>query len=218
MIQVMLVDDQAIVREGIKAMLAPETDINIASQASSGQDALDQLASVAVDVVLLDVRMPGMDGLTALVEIKRRHPRLSVIMVTLYDDTDYLLRAISSGANGYVLKDASRDLLVEAVRLAAEGGSIVSPTLMPPLLAEMREMLGADMLVATPADVEVSLSPRELQVLELVADGLTNQQIAAELILSPTTIKTHVQNVLQKLNVSDRTQAAVHAVRSGLIL
>ncbi len=151
MIHVMLVDDQAIVGEWVKAMLAPEPDINITSQASSGQDALEQLAGAAVDVVLLDVRMPGLDGLTALVEIKRRYPRLSVIMVTLYDDTDYSLRAVSSGANGYVLKDASRDLLVGGlVRLAAEGGSIVSPTLMPPLLAEMRNMLGSDRSAKNP--------------------------------------------------------------------
>jgi DNA-binding NarL/FixJ family response regulator len=155
-----------------------------------------------------------MDGLAALERIKSVAPRSSVIMVTLYDDTDYLMRAVSSGAAGYVLKDSTREELVRAVRITVEGGAVIAPSLLPQLLQKVGQM------VAVPVDscfLIEPLSEREVQVLRLIAEGKTNQEIAETLILSPTTIKTHVQNILHKLGVSDRTQAAVYAVRCGLI-
>lgn len=220
MIRVLVVDDQAIVREGIRSMLALEPDITVSGEAANGYEALQQVATQPPDLVLMDVRMPEMDGLTALERIKALAPRTSVLMLTLYDDPDYLLRAVVAGAAGYVLKDTAREDLVRAIRITAEGGAIVAPSLLPELLKRIgrmgRERLGrlADGEACQPAR---TLSEREIQVLALIAEGLTNQEIGERLVLSPTTVKTHVQNILQKLDVSDRTQAAVYAVRCGLV-
>ena len=219
MIRVLLVDDQAVVREGLKSMLAPEPDIVVVGEAANGHQAITTAGQVRPDVTLMDVRMPGMDGLTALEHLKTAWPKIAVLMVTLYDDYDYLARAVLAGAAGYILKDADREDVVRAVRITADGGAIIDPTMLPLLLERMGEMA-----VPLPAgDQEHSIGPvseltqRELQVLSLAAQGLTNPQIAEELILSPTTVKTHIQNILYKLGVSDRTQAAVYAVRHGLI-
>lgn len=216
MIRVMLVDDQAIVREGLSAMLGVEDDIAVVGQAGGGAEALHLVPQVMPDVVLLDVRMPDMDGLTTLARLKSAHPALSIIMVTLYDDPDYLYRAVSNGAAGYILKDASRAEFVNAVRTIAAGGAIISPAMLRDLLGHISELIdtAGSGQSCPPA---MSLTPREIEVLGLMAEGMTNQQIAEQLIVSPTTIKTHVQNILQKLGVSDRTQAAVYAVRCGLI-
>ncbi len=215
MIRVLIVDDQAIVREGIKSMLAMEGDMAVVGEAANGLEALQRVATDPPDVVLMDVRMPEMDGLTALARLKALAPRTSVLMMTLYDDPDYLLRAVASGAAGYLLKDSSRDELLRALRITAEGGATIAPSLLPGLL----QRLSSPGSGAPPPSCELEglLSERERQVLALIAEGLTNQEIAERLVVSPTTIKTHVQNILQKLDVSDRTQAAVYAVRCGLI-
>lgn len=215
MIRIMLVDDQAIVREGLRAMLSLEPDMVIVGEASGGREALALASKVRPDLILMDVRMPDMDGLTALERIKRQDPDAAVIMVSLYDDADYLYRAVSAGAAGYILKEASRSELVRAVRITAEGGSIISPNMLRELLDRMSALMVH--VACPPPAVETALTPREIEVLRYVAEGKTNQEIAEELILSATTVKTHVQNILQKLNVSDRTQAAVVALRCGLI-
>ncbi len=215
MIRILLVDDQAIVREGLRSMLSPEPDMAVVGEASDGNEALRLVRELTPDIVLMDVRMPGLDGIAALEALKRNSIRASVIMVTLYDDPDYLMRAVSAGAAGYVLKDSSREELVRAVRVTAEGGGIVAPSLMPQLLRRVGHMLTTP--GSAPSAPIAELSERERQVLRLMAEGFTNQEIAERLIVSATTIKTHVQNILQKLNVSDRTQAAVSAVRLGLI-
>lgn len=215
MIRVLIVDDQAIVREGIKSMLAMEGDMAVVGEAANGLEALQRVATDPPDVVLMDVRMPEMDGLTALARLKALAPRTSVLMMTLYDDPDYLLRAVASGAAGYLLKDSSRDELLRALRITAEGGATIAPSLLPGLLQRLSSPGSA--VTAPSCELEGLLSERERQVLALIAEGLTNQEIAERLVVSPTTIKTHVQNILQKLDVSDRTQAAVYAVRCGLI-
>lgn len=216
MIRVLLVDDQTIVREGLRSLLAPEPDMVVVGEAGDGREAIVAAGALKPDIVLLDVRMPHMDGLAALAKIKEASPLSSVIMVTLYDDTDYLMRAVALGAAGYVLKDASRSALIEAVRVTAEGGGIISPTVLPQLLSEVGRMLERHEREG-PLPGEQALSARELEVLGMVAEGLTNHEIAERLFLSPTTVKTHVQNILVKLGVSDRTQAAVRALRAGLI-
>jgi DNA-binding NarL/FixJ family response regulator len=216
LIRIMLVDDQTIVREGLSAMLGVEDDLAIVAQAGGGAEALRLVPLFDPDVVLMDVRMPDMDGLTALERLKSLYPTLCVIMVTLYDDPDYLYRAVSAGAAGYILKDASRAELVSAVRTVAAGGAIVSPGMLRELLGHISGLIdspGANQ----PCAPDRGLTRREIEVLGLMAEGMTNQEIADRLIVSPTTIKTHVQNILQKLGVSDRTQAAVYAVRCGLI-
>ncbi len=216
MVSILIVDDQAVVRDGLRSMLRVEPDMTVVGEAASGKEAVALAATLRPDVILLDVRMPGMDGITALPQLKARCPRSSVIMVTLYDDPDYLLAAVSAGAAGYVLKDASREELVRAVRITAEGGAIIAPSMLPQLLHTVGRMMGSLKASPTCSPIDV-LSGREMEVLRHIAEGCTNQEIAERLILSPTTIKTHVQNILQKLEVSDRTQAAVLAVRCGLI-
>ena len=216
MIRVLLVDDQPVVRDGLRSLLSPEPDIVVVGEAGDGQEAIAAARTLQPDIILLDVRMPRMDGLVALERIKAVAPRSSVIMVTLYDNTDYLMRAVASGAAGYVLKDADRAALVNAVRVTAEGGGLISPSLMPRLLDEVARLLGR---TSTPGELGamLALTGRETQVLRMVAEGLTNQEIATQLFVSATTVKTHVQNILVKLGVSDRTQAAVVAMRAGLI-
>lgn len=216
MIRVLLVDDQAVVRNSLRSLLAPEPDVVVVGEAADGSEAIEVARILKPDIILLDVRMPKMDGLTALAKIKRASPKSSVIMVTLYDDPDYLMRAVADGAAGYVLKDASRSDLVDAVRITYEGGGLISPTLMPRLLDEVGRLLDRDG-VASEETPDYGLTDREKQVLSMVAEGLTNQEIGDGLFISPTTVKTHVQNILGKLGVSDRTQAAVHALRAGLI-
>jgi DNA-binding NarL/FixJ family response regulator len=226
----MLVDDQAIVREGMRSMLSLEPDMTVVGEAETGLEALGKASELRPDIVLLDIRMPNMDGLAALGRLKQAMPRLSVIMVTLYDDPDYLERAVAAGAAGYILKDASRDELVRAVRITSEGGAIIDPAMLPQLLRRLRTDRGAQPDISKqappaarpperPASATATppLTERETEVLRLVAEGLTNQQIGDQLFISATTVKTHIQNILYKLDVSDRTQAAVHAVRDGLI-
>ncbi|MCE5260218.1 MAG: response regulator transcription factor [Chloroflexi bacterium] len=214
MLKILLVDDQLVVREGLRAMLQAEPDFTIIGEASSGTQALAYAIRYAPDVILLDIRMPGMDGLSTLAQLKQKIPTASIIMVTLYDNPDYLLQAVASGASGYILKDSSREELVRAIRVTREGGAIISPTLLPELLRYVQQHPDHASL-----NVEAirGLTPREMEILKLIAEGNTNQQIAAKYYLSPTTVKTHVQNIFHKLGVSDRTQAAVLAVRCGLI-
>jgi DNA-binding NarL/FixJ family response regulator len=217
MISVLLVDDQTIVRQGLRSLLSLESDIVVVGEAADGRQAVELVQRLSPDIVLLDVRMPHMDGLQALRRIKAIAPQVSVIMVTLYDDPNYLLEAVSAGAAGYILKDATRQELIRAVRLIAEGGAIIAPTMMPDLLRQMERLMASQGSPLLADALHDALTEREIEVLRLIAEGCTNQQIAEMLIISPTTVKTHVQNILQKLNVSDRTQAAVYAVRSGLI-
>jgi two-component system, NarL family, response regulator DegU len=217
MISVLLVDDQTIVRQGLRSLLSLESDIVVVGEAADGRQAVELVQRLSPNIVLLDVRMPHMDGLQALRRIKAIAPQVSVIMVTLYDDPNYLLEAVSAGAAGYILKDATRQELIRAVRLIAEGGAIIAPTMMPDLLRQMERLMATQGSPIMADTLHNTLTEREIEVLRLIAEGCTNQQIAEMLIISPTTVKTHVQNILQKLNVSDRTQAAVYAVRSGLI-
>jgi len=210
----MLVDDQMIVREGLKSMLSLEPDISVIAEATNGEEALQQLSSCQPDIILLDIRMPGMDGLATLERIKQISPQTSVLMVTLYDDPDYLFKAVSLGAAGYVLKDTSREEFVRAIHITDEGGAVVAPALLKELLKYLE---GLGTLSIKSDNIGNSLSERELEVLALVAEGYTNAEIAGKLYISTTTVKTHVKNIIEKLGVSDRTQAAVHAVRAGLI-
>ena len=139
MIKILLVDDQCVVREGLRAMLQAEPDFHIVGEASSGSQALVYVARYYPDVILLDIRMPGMDGLATLAQLKQAVPTTSIIMVTLYDNPDYLLQAIASGASGYILKDSTRDELVRAIRVTREGGAIISPTLLPELFKHIQQ-------------------------------------------------------------------------------
>jgi DNA-binding NarL/FixJ family response regulator len=207
-IRVLIADDHDVVRGGLKSMLG-DADIKVVGEATTGQAAVKYVLENEVDVVLLDVRMPDGDGLNTLGRIRLDKPTLPILMLSYVDNPAYLARAVALGANGYLLKDCTREELVGAIKIAATGENTWTRE-------KLRRITGA---LATPrllADVEVPLTEREGQVLRHMAEGLTNKQIADVLGISYETVKEHVQHILGKIGVSDRTQAAVWAVRNGL--
>jgi DNA-binding NarL/FixJ family response regulator len=208
-IKLLIADDHEVVRSGLKSLVAG-TDIKVIAEAATGEAAVRLTLKHEPDVVLLDIRMPDGDGLNALGRIKLERPNMPVLILSTYDNPTYVARAVALGANGYLLKGASRDKLLEAIRLAAQGQTSWTRD-------ELRRVTGA---LATPrlaGDVEVPLTQRESEVLRQLAHGLTNKEIALALHISYETVKEHVQHILRKIGVSDRTQAAVWAVRKGLV-
>jgi DNA-binding NarL/FixJ family response regulator len=208
-IEILVADDQSMVREGIAGMLR-HADIEIVAEASSGKATVALLQQHDPDVVLLDVRMPEGDGLNTLGRIRLDHPDLPVLMLSHFDNAAYVARAVALGANGYLLKEVDRVRLIEAIRTAASGGSTWTRD-------QLRRVTGALSAPRLMADVEFPLTARETQVLTSLTEGLTNQQIADRLDISYETVKEHIQNILRKIGVTDRTQAAVWAVRKGVV-
>ncbi len=212
-ITVLVADDHPMVREGLQSMLTA-ADIHIVGEASSGREAVQQVKALSPDVVLMDIRMPDMDGIGALQAINEAQLSTQVIMITTYQSTSYLLRALSAGAAGFVLKDIPRDDLLATVRAVAGGASRVDREFLKTALRDLEDT--QDMHVAE-TELPESLTPREMDVLRLLVEGLTNQAIAQTLVLSPGTVKGYLRPIFQKLNVSDRTQAAVKAIRLGIV-
>ena len=229
----MIVDDHALVREGLRAVLEAEEGIEVVGEASDGREALRACVELSPDLVLMDVRMPGMDGLEATRQIKARMPGVAVVMVTMHDNPDYLLEAVRAGAAGYVLKEASGERIAGAVRRTLGGDSVLEEDLAMRLLERLAAAPqgegparagGAGGPVgargapgAMPRALPEGITPREAEVLGLVARGFTNPQIAKTLLYSVSTVKASVQSVTAKLGVSDRTQAAVRAIELGLV-
>jgi DNA-binding NarL/FixJ family response regulator len=208
-IKILIADDHEVVRSGLKTLLA-DTDVEVMAEVSTGEDAVKYTLAHQPDVVLLDIRMPEGDGLTALGRIKLDKPDMPVLMLSTFDNPTYIARSVALGANGYLLKSCTRDELLAAIRSASGGESVWTRD-------ELRRVTGA---LATPrlaADVEVPLTQRESEVLRQLAYGLTNKEIAQALHISYETVKEHVQHILRKIGVSDRTQAAVWAVRKQLV-
>jgi len=208
-IKILIADDHEVVRCGLKTLLA-DTDIEVMAEVSTGEEAVKFALAQRPDVVLLDIRMPEGDGLTALGRIKLDRPEMPVLMLSTFDNPTYIARSVALGASGYLLKGCSREELLTAIRASAAGESVWTRD-------ELRRVTGA---LATPrlaADVEVPLTQRESEVLRQLAYGLTNKEIAAALHISYETVKEHVQHILRKIGVSDRTQAAVWAVRKQLV-
>ncbi|GAA1440854.1 response regulator transcription factor [Nocardiopsis tropica] len=208
MIRVLLVDDHPVVREGIRGMLGAEPDISVVGEAASGPEALALVAALSPDVVLMDLRMPGGDGVSATERITADHPGAHVLVLTTYDTDGDILRAVEAGATGYLLKDTPRADLADAVRAAARGETVLTGRVAGKLLSGMRQR------DAPPAAV---LSPRETEVLRLAAEGRTNAAIGRALHISQTTVKTHLMRVYDKLGVGDRTAAVSRAIRRGLL-
>ncbi len=211
MTRILIVDDQEVVREGLRAILGTVTGIDVVGVASNGAEALEQVSALQPDVVLMDLNMPIMNGIEATRALQATNPDTPVLVLTTYDAEDWVLDAIRAGAAGYLLKDAPRDRLVEAIRGTAAGRSHVDPGVAGSLLARVaRSDAPASSAVAA------SLSERELDVLRLLGNGLSNAAIAEQLFLSEGTVRNYVSAILTKLQVDDRTQAAVLAVRHGL--
>jgi DNA-binding NarL/FixJ family response regulator len=205
-IRILLVDDHAVVREGVRALLEQQSDMRIVAEAGNGADALDQLQAIAPDVVVLDMKMPGMPSIEAIAEIRRRHPAVHVLVFTSYAEDSQVRDALGAGATGYLLKDTLGDDLVRAVREVAAGRAWLHPQ-------AQRQML--DWMRRPPSPVD-TLTARERSVLLLLAEGLSNKHIARRLDLTEGTVKGYVSQVLDKLGVADRTQAALLAQREGL--
>jgi DNA-binding NarL/FixJ family response regulator len=208
-IKLLVADDHEVVRCGLRSLFA-DTDVEIVGEATSGDETIQMALEKGPDLVLLDIRMPGGDGLNVLGRLKLERPELPVLILSTYDNPTYVARAVALGAAGYLLKNVDRATLLDAIRKAAAGESAWTRD-------ELRRVTGA---LATPrlnADVEVPLTQRESEVLRQLALGLTNKEIAQALHISYETVKEHVQHILRKVGVSDRTQAAVWAVRKGLV-
>ncbi|MCL7494831.1 response regulator transcription factor [Streptomyces sp. MCA2] len=203
-VRVLLADDHPVVREGLCAMLESDPGIDVIGQAGSGEEAVTLATRLTPDVVLLDLRMGGMDGVAATGHILRQSPRSKVVIVTTYEDDSDILRAVEAGAAGYLLKGSSRAELVDAVHGASRGATVLTPSLAPKLFRARA--------VDTPL-----LSGRECEVLRLVSQGLTNADIGRELFIGEATVKTHLLRAFKKLEVSDRTAAVITALERGLL-
>jgi DNA-binding NarL/FixJ family response regulator len=205
-IRILIADDHGVVREGLRTYLELQDGLEVVGEAGDGEEAVREAERLAPDVILMDLVMPKLDGVGAMRELRARLPRSRVIVLTSFADDERLLPAVQAGAAGYLLKNVQPAELARAVRLAHDGGTMLDPSVATRLV---------DALAETPAE-RPTLTPREDEVLGLIARGLSNKRIAFELGLSEKTVKTHVAHVLSKLGVADRTQAAVYAVRAGL--
>jgi DNA-binding NarL/FixJ family response regulator len=211
MLRVIICDDQAIVRDGLEMLLNLEQDIEVIGLAQDGNEAMELAADRSPDLVLMDLKMPGMNGVEATRRIRTRHPGIKVLVLTTYDDDEWIFDAIRAGASGYLLKDTPREKLIEAIRGTVAGKSYVDPVVAGKLL---EQMTGEQVRPA--AMITEKLTEREIDVLRLIARGLTNAEIAEKLHLSEGTIRNHISAIFSKLDVSDRTQAAILAIRHGL--
>ena len=210
-IRVLIVDDHLVVRRGLRSMLADAKDVEIVGEASSAGEAIKRATSLRPDILVLDIRMPGMNGLRLLRCLKEQLPDLKVIILTNYDDEQFLLEAFRAGAYGYLLKNVSREDLLEVLHTAYQGKRMLSPELMDSVLKQFAE------LGQRQAMDQFGLSNREIELLGLVAEGATNRQIAERLYWSETTVKRKLSDVFQKLDVCDRAQAVAVAMRHGLL-
>lgn len=218
--RIILTDDHDLVRAGLKAMLSNVEGLRIVGEASNGREAVEACGNLRPDLMLMDVRMPEMDGLAATREIKKRWPKVGVLILTVHENQDYLLEALKAGAAGYVLKDAPRTQLVASVRSVLNGESALDQKLATQLLQRLASDLPAQTKSSAkpkPSDSSETLTPRETEVLQLLAHGLSNQEVSRELVVSVGTAKNHVQHIISKLGVSDRTQAVVRGLELGII-
>jgi two-component system invasion response regulator UvrY len=207
MIKVLIADDHAVVRQGVKQILANTADISVVGEAANGQEVIAKLGETRVDVVILDITMPESNGLQTLAAIKRAQPRLPVIVLSVHDEDQYGVQVIRSGASGYVTKECAPDQLVAAIRKAVMGGRYLSPT-----LAEKLEFARTDL-----EKPHEALSDREFEVLCLIGSGKTNREIAEQLSLSQKTISTYRSHILEKMNMKNNGELIVYALRQGLV-
>ena len=212
-IRVLLVDDHRILREGVRSLLSGERGINVVGEADDGESAIRQVASVKPDVVLMDMVMPGVGGLEATARIKERHPEVVVLVMSMHDNNEYVQQVIKAGASGYVLKGVTGGALVQAIRAVHEGAAFVDPAIAAKLVEDyVRRVRGE--VPSDPADL---LTPREREILQLVAQGHGNHEIAAQLFLSKKTVETHRANIMRKLDLHDVTDLVKYALRRGII-
>ena len=212
MIKVLIADDHKIVRQGLRMLFEMEEDIQVIGEARDGLEAQEMAAALGPDVILMDVNMPGADGIEATRRILRECPTASVLMLTMFREDEHVFEAIRAGARGYVLKDADSLEVVRAIRMVATGGSVIDPAVAGRVFSRFNSL--TDTTVKGNSE---ELNGRELEILALIAEGASNREIGAKLFLAEKTIKNYVTSIFQKLQMNDRTQAAVYALQHGLI-
>ena len=209
-IKIMITDDHSMIREGLKNLLELEGDIEVIAEAEDGEDCLNKLLTVKPDVLLLDINMPKLNGLEVLKKLKERKSKVKVLVLTVHNETEYLMKAVEIGINGYVLKDSESSELKKAIYAIYDGENYIQPSLIPSLNSKMIEKNEDEIKID-------SLTKRELQVLKELAVGKFNRDIAKEMEISERTVKNHISSIFKKLDVTDRTQAAVFAIKNDLI-
>ena len=210
-IKVLIVDDHTLFRQGLRKLLDAYEEIEVVGEASNGGEAVSKVGEVNPNLVLMDIKMPRMDGIECIKLIRENYPHLNIVALSMYDDAEYVLKAINAGASGYLQKDVSADRLVDVVKQVHEGNKPVV------YLMVSSETLRGIATVIPDANKSKGISEQERRVLKLMADGKSNKQIARELAISEETVKRHIRNILPKLNASDRTQAVAEAIRQGLV-
>jgi NarL family two-component system response regulator LiaR len=210
-ISVLIVDDHEVVREGVRAYLEALSDINVVGEASSGTEAVELAAESIPDVVLMDLVMSGMDGVDATREVKNVSPRSQIVVLTSYHQDEHIFPALRAGAISYILKDVKMEELADAIRRASQGEATIHPKVAARVIQEIHGPSKAEINPFT------ELTAREVEVLKLIAAGMSNNTIAGELVISENTVKGHVSNILSKLHLADRTQAAVYAWQQGIV-
>ena len=209
-IRVMISDDHTVVREGLSAMLSREKDIEVVGEAVNGNEAIEKARDLKPDIVLMDLRMPEVDGVEAMRRIRTENPDIKFIVLTTYDNDEYIFQGIEAGARAYLLKDSPREEMFKAIRVVSEGGSLIEPAVAGKVLDRFAQL-------SRQAQVPESLSEREVEVLSLIAKGTSNKIIATSLNIGESTVKTHIQSIFNKLGVNDRTEAVTEAVKKGII-
>ncbi len=220
MTRVLLVDDQTLIRQGIRVLLMTEPGLEVVGEAANGRQALELVEQLHPEVVLMDVRMPELDGVAATREITARHPEIGVIILTTFDDEAYIFEGLRAGARGYLLKDISSEEMAEAVRVVANGGALIQPSITRKVLSEFARLSApktAPLAGASGPGLPEPLTEREQEVLRCIAAGLSNREIAERLVITEGTVKNHVSNLIAKLEVRDRTQALLKAQELGLL-
>ncbi len=217
-VRVLVVDDQQLMRDGLASLLGIQAGIEVVGTAADGREAIEQAQALSPDVVLMDIRMPGMDGITATEQIRRQVPACQVLMLTTFDDEEYIVKALVVGACGYLLKDIPAQELAQAIQLAHKGIYQLEPSIAGKLVGTFSGSGSSAAQATPPPDPDVpDLTGRELEVLRLIATGATNREIAEALVISEGTVKNHVSNILNCLGLRDRTQAAIYAREKNLL-
>jgi DNA-binding NarL/FixJ family response regulator len=218
-INVLVVDDHTLFRKGVRRMLEAEEDMKVVGEASTGREALEQARALMPDVILMDINMPdpsagsgqALDGVEATRALCREMPHVGIIFVTMFEDDEFVFKALQAGGRGYILKDSDPETMLRAIRAVAHGESLLGPTIAQKALRQFSALPGKQ------APLVDELTPRELEVLMLIAEGLCNKEIARELTISEKTVKNHINNIFTKLHLYDRAQAMLYAIRKGLV-
>lgn len=210
-ISVLIADDHTLFRRGIRKMIEAEDDMQVVDEASNGVEAVQACRELMPDVILMDIQMPEMDGIEATRIIHSEMPHIGIVFITMYENDEFVFRGIQVGGRGYILKDADPDTMLRAIRAVTHGESLLGPSI------ALKVMHHLSSFEKAPESLVDKLTPREIDVLKLIAEGISNKEIAIRLTISEKTVKNHINNILSKLHLYDRTQATLYAIRSGIV-